>query len=93
MAADIMTRYERYEEALNFFDKASKRKPNNETILMGISNCYRMIAHKCKDDKEKEKLLRESINTLRFLMNISTSALPQAITWSYQDQSHLPIGH
>lgn len=88
---DILTRYERYKEALDVFHEAMKRKPNNDNILMGISNCYRMMAHKSKDEAEKTKLLKESINILRFLMNVSTQSLPQAISWSYQDQAQLPI--
>lgn len=91
LIGDIQTRYEQYSDALATFHEAMKRKPNNDNILMGISNCYRMMAHKSKDEKEKERLLRESINVLRFLMNVSTQSLAQAISWSYQDQAQLPI--
>jgi 2-polyprenyl-3-methyl-5-hydroxy-6-metoxy-1,4-benzoquinol methylase len=90
-AGDVLARYERYDEAREMFHEALKRKPGAPTILMAIANCYRMRALKEKDPTLKDKMLRESINLNRMVMSLSTEFLPQAISWSYHDQSHLPV--
>ena len=87
---DILSRYERYDESLEALKKALHMKPNNPTIIMAISNCHRMKSKKETDPVKKEKLLRESINLLRFVMSTSTEMMPQALTWAYQDMSNLP---
>lgn len=89
--ADILTRYEEYDEAIKMFGLALKRKPNNPTFLMGISNCWRMKAKRTKDEAKKKEYLLKSLNILRFTMTISTEMLPTAISWAYQDEASLPV--
>jgi SAM-dependent methyltransferase len=88
---DVLTRYERYDDALEAFRLALSRKPNNPTILMGISNCYRMKAEREKDQAKKDELLNRSINVLRLIMTTSTEMLPQAISWAYVDESKMSV--
>lgn len=91
LAGDIMTRYERYDEAIDHLNKSLKMKPGNPTTLMAIANCFRMKAMKEKDESKKIEMLKQSISILRFVMTISTEALPQAITWAYHDEALIPI--
>ncbi len=88
---DILSRYERYEESHDMLLEALKYKPNNPTIIMGIANTFRMRGKKEIDPIKKEEFYRKSVNLLRFVMSTSTEMLPQAITWSYQDQACLPL--
>jgi 2-polyprenyl-3-methyl-5-hydroxy-6-metoxy-1,4-benzoquinol methylase len=89
--ADIMTRYERYDEAFDVLSRGLKKKPNSPPMLMGIANCYRMKALKEQDEKKKAELYAKSVNTLRFLLNVSSESLSQALTWIYADEANLPI--
>jgi SAM-dependent methyltransferase len=90
-AADIFQRYERYDDALAYLKDALKMKPGNGSILIQLSNCFRMKALKSKDEAKRRELLSESINILRFVMATSTEALPQALSWSYHDQALIPV--
>jgi len=90
-AGDVLSRYERYDESYECLTKALNKKPNNPTIIMGLSNCYRMKAKKSNDPKVKEELLRKSINLLRFVIATSTEMMPQAISWIYQDEAQLEV--
>lgn len=89
--ADVLTRYERYEEAHNTFNLALRKKTNNPNILLGIANCYRRRAMKEKDQAKKVALLKESINLGRMVMAISTEIMPQALSWIYHDEALLEV--
>jgi 2-polyprenyl-3-methyl-5-hydroxy-6-metoxy-1,4-benzoquinol methylase len=89
--ADVLVRYERYDEAFEVLTKANARKPNSPQILMGMANCYRMKALKETDEEKKAKLFRRSIDILRFLTSISTESIGQALTWIYADEANLPV--
>jgi len=86
---DVLSRYERYDEAQNLLEQAVKIKINNPSILFGLSNCFRMKAKKSLDVDTRNELLRNSINILRFIMTTSTEMMPQAVTWAYHDESLL----
>jgi tetratricopeptide (TPR) repeat protein len=91
LVADIKVRYERYDEAIEYLNRSLKKKPGNPTSLMSLANCFRMKAMKEKDNGKKTEYLKQSINILRFVMTISTESLPQAISWAYNDEAHIPI--
>ena len=87
--ADILSRYERYDDSQKLLEKAVKIKINNPSILFGIANCFRGRAKKLMDQKAKDEQLKNSISVLRFIMSTSTEMMPQAITWAYHDESLL----
>jgi 2-polyprenyl-3-methyl-5-hydroxy-6-metoxy-1,4-benzoquinol methylase len=91
LVGDIKVRYERYDEAIEYLNRSLKKKPGNPTTLMSIANCFRMKALKEKDNGKKVEYLKQSINILRYVMNISTECLPQAISWAYNDEALIPI--
>lgn len=88
-AADVLTRYERYDDAYEKLIRAMAKKPNSPNILLAMANCFRKKAEKEKDSAKRDRFLKESININRFLMNVSTEFLPQAISWAYYDESQL----
>ncbi len=88
---DVLSRYDRYEEAHNAFNLALKKKPNNPTILMGVANCYRKRAMKEKDPVKRELMLRDAINIGRMIMSISTESMGQSLSWVYHDCALLPV--
>jgi SAM-dependent methyltransferase len=89
--ADILSRYERYDEAFECLVKALEKKPNHPTILLSMSNCYRMKAKKTTDEKLKKELLLKSLNILRRILSVSAESLPQVLSWIYHDESNLAI--
>lgn len=90
-SADVVSRYERYPEALKFYNLALNRKPNSAMIIMGISTCYRNMAIKEKDPKLKAAYLKMSLDALQFVRSISLDMTEKAISWMFHDMSYLEI--
>jgi SAM-dependent methyltransferase len=90
-AGDVMLRYEKFEQALKYFNISLKKKPNNPTILLAIGNVYRQKAAREKDPEKKKALLKSAIEVGRFVLNISSETVPQALSWVYYDQAQLPV--
>ncbi len=91
MAGDIYTRYEKFQEAYKLFERALRRKPNNPTILMAMSNCIRQTALREKDEKERIVLLKEALRILERVRETSVELSNQATSWMYHDQSLIPM--
>lgn len=91
MAADILMRYHKYNEALKYLQEALSRKPKCETTIIGISNCYRQLAKQAQNPKDKSQFLSLSRNMMVFLKENSLSAFGNAVTWIYYDNALIPM--
>lgn len=90
-AADVLSRYERYDDSIVALEESLKKKPNNAACLLALSNCYRMKALKHTDVEKRTALLKKSIGILRFILNITSENFAQIITWIYHDEALIPV--
>ncbi len=90
-AGDVMTRYEKWDLAFDYFTRALRRKPNSPTILMAMSNCLRQKALREKDQVLKETLLNQALGILAHVRATSLELSATAISWMYHDQSLITI--
>lgn len=89
LAGEVMTRYERYDEALEYLEKALKKKPNASTILFNMSNCYRGLAMKEIDVQKKDEYLNRSIHILKFVQDNAQEMRERCQTWMFHDMAML----
>lgn len=91
LLGDLRSRYEKYDEALDYFNRGLKYKPNNPTIIMGISNCYRLKAKKEKDPIRKAEYVKASMDALQFIRQSSMEFKNKAISWLFHDATMLDL--
>jgi len=91
LAGDISMRYGKHPEALKFFEQCLAKKPNSAAVLGAMSHCLRQMADKSNDPAEKEHLISEAREMMRYLKQIDMSIVGDATTWIYQDNANLPI--
>lgn len=84
-AADVLSRYERYDEALELFGKALNKKPNAPTVIMGMSSCYRSLAMKEKDQKKRANYIKKSLDALNFVRQTSLELRDKSTSWLFHD--------
>lgn len=88
---DVLTRYERYDEAREVIKRALKRKPNSPSILMSLANTYRMKGRKANDQKEKIENTKIAADISTLVMDTSTEMKPQAMSWLFQDLAAIEL--
>lgn len=91
LAGDILTRYEKYEDSYKFLERALARRPNNPTVLLGMSNCLRQLALREADEAKKITLFKRSLEILYRIRSTSVECAPQATSWIYHDQAQIPF--
>lgn len=90
-SADILMRYDKYQEALEYLKNALIRRPKCETTLGAISNCYRMLSKKSNDAHEKIEFLKQSRDIMQFMKANCLNAFANATTWIYNDNASIPM--
>ncbi len=88
-AADIASRYNQFDYAIDYFARALEIKPNSPNILIGLANVHRQKSMLTKDPAEKNACLRECIKILRHVRATSMELAPQAVTWLFRDEANL----
>ena len=91
LGADLLMRYDKYQEALNYLKMALVRRPKCETALGAISNCYRSLAKKSNDAEDKIRYLKESRDIMKFIKDNCLSGYANSITWIYSDNAQIPM--
>ena len=90
MAADIYMRYDKWELALKFLDKALAMKPGLEKYMISAANVLLKMADKEQDVNERLKLVNEARNILRQCKSTSMQAVPQCTDMIYKANAILP---
>lgn len=90
-AGDISMRYDEWHTAIDYFQKAVKLKPRDPAALMALGNCFRHIANKSKDPKEKLHFFVEAREITKFLKTVSFQHSHEAMTWIFNDNARIPM--
>ena len=91
LGADVLMRYDKYLEALNYLKLALQRRPKCETSLGAISNCYRMLAKKSQNKEERINYLKQSRDIMKFMKDNCLNGFANAVTWIYSDNANIPM--
>lgn len=94
LAADINTRYEKYSEAIKFFEKMLELRPGFAPAIKGISHALRQVAHgELRSGRTKDGLkhLAKAREVARFLRQVSDADVNESINWTFDDNSRLPM--
>jgi len=91
LAADICMRYDLYERALEYWQKAIYCRPGSGYCLGPISHCFRRLADMEKDPKSKEALRRKAAEVTKHWIQCDIESRPEAMNWLYFDQSKIPL--
>jgi len=90
-AGDIMSRYEKNDEAIKYLQLALKKKPNSPETIMAIAQAYRQKAFKEKDLSLRAKYVKLSLDALDFIRNTSMEMHDKAMTWMFHDYTLLDV--
>lgn len=91
MAADICMRYSRWDSAIDYLGKSLDMVPLNNSALQNLAQCFRQKSIQALDLNSKYGLLIEARNMCRKLQEVSLQNIPDAITWAFHDNAHLPM--
>lgn len=91
LGADLLMRYDKYHEALNYLKIALTKRPKCETALGAISNCYRMLAKNANDKGEKIEFIKQSRDIMRFMKDNCLNSFANSVTWIYSDNAIIPM--
>lgn len=90
-AADLSMRYDKFELALEYLQKTLELRPNNPKSLYDISNCFRSIAVRVEDPKQKAHYFEESRRAMRQLRQTSMQHRDDSINWIFHDNANIPM--
>lgn len=93
LVMDIYMRYEDYNTAAAWAQKALELRPNHPIFLMCLTQCLRQIAARTADPNEKAKIITEARECSRHLRDIDMQMRPEATNWIYKDNADLPMPH
>ncbi len=88
-AADLCTRYEQYEEAVEHLEKCLELRPNNPPSLMALSQVFRQMAIRSKGD-QRIHFFKEARTASRHLSKVSRQHEPDCVSWIYSDDAEIP---
>lgn len=89
-AADICTRYERYEKALDHLQIRNVMQPNSTDTFGMFGTVFRELSKRAEKEDEKLKLLLEAKKVTEILKSISSQTYSEAMNWIMLDNSKIP---
>lgn len=89
--ADLAMRYDRYELALQYWQKCINVSPGSGSVLAPITHCYRRLAEKTKDPKAVTALRQKSVEITRHWLTMDLESRAEAVNWLYFDLSKLRL--
>lgn len=89
--ADIYRRYDKWEDAINWFNKALEFKPNEPNMLKQIASILRIMSQKTPSESEKYNLISDSANLMNFIREACFQDQFEALNWMLDDYSRLPL--
>ena len=90
MAVDIYMRYDEYESAMEYIEKALEVRPNQAPFLTALAHCLNQLSLRDKDAEKKIKLLTESRDVWKYIRDVDEQCKAEATNWIYQINSELP---
>lgn len=93
LAMDIHMRYEDYETAARWAQKALELRPNHVVFLMALTQCFRQIGARSTNPEDKIKMITEARECARYMRDIDMQIRPEATNWIYKDNADLPMPH
>jgi tetratricopeptide (TPR) repeat protein len=91
MQADIYMRYNKPDKALPILEKVLDLKPKCEPAILGMVNCYRVLAQTEKDEKKKSDYLNSARGLAVFCKNSCLSTFAEAQSMVYTVNAEIPI--
>lgn len=88
--ADIYARYDKWDVAVEYLDKANSLKPNSPHVFTLLSNCFRQMAEHSATEDDRIKFYEKARETGNILKSISMQAHNEAVNWIMFDNSKLP---
>lgn len=89
--ADLAMRYDRYELALEYWQKCVYARPGAGYVLAPITHCFRRLADTAKDAKSVLALRKKSADVTRHWMECDPESRGEALSWLYFDLSKIPL--
>jgi tetratricopeptide (TPR) repeat protein len=90
IAADICLRYEAFDLALDHIDKANALRPNQASVFIKTSECYRMLGKRSKDPAERVKFFTMAREACLLARSFDSSFFNQATSLIMQDNARIP---
>jgi SAM-dependent methyltransferase len=90
-AGDLGLRYDQFSYAAEVLGKCDSMRPGRGQILLAISQCYREMAKREPDIRQKAKLFGNATGLCAAAAKLDLQARPEATNWIYFDQAQMPI--
>lgn len=89
-SADICTRYERYEEALEHLRIRNEMTPGMPDTFSMFGTIFRELSKRAKSPADKVRFLKEAKNVTEILKQVSSQTYAEAMNWIMLDNSKIP---
>lgn len=89
-AGDIHMRYDKWDEAIQLFDKTLQLRPYDVQALMAIGNCLRARSKAAPNPHAQIKLRHDAMNLTRVVEKNSLQSRYDAINWAMSDAAEIP---
>lgn len=89
--AEVHMRYNKFLEALALLDKAMTMKPRSSMIINMKAQCFRQMASKATNEKDRIDLLLNARNEARLILQANDQGRDEARNWVYADNSNIPM--
>lgn len=90
LAADVCTRYEQYEKALEHLKIRNQMSPNMPDTFVMVATCFREMGKRASSKEDRIKFIKEARNSTEILKSISSQAYAEAMNWIMLDNSKIP---
>lgn len=90
---DIHMRYEKWDDAIAFFDRTMKLRPMEAGAVMGMAHCLRQKAQRVPDARLRAKLRQDAMGVVLLNEKHSLQNRYDAITWAMDDAANIPTPH
>jgi len=91
IAGDISLRYNKFKNALDYFNLSLHMKPNNPGCLINLAHTFRRLGETSETEEDKIKFFKESRRTMLFLKDRSLAHLEECTNWIFRDDANIPI--
>lgn len=89
--ADLCMRYSQWEKAIELIELSVKLRPQDPPAMLALAHCFRQMAEKSTQLKDKVRFFKEAREVTKFLKTTSFQNVHDAQTWIMNDNSRLPM--
>ena len=90
LAADICSRYDLYEKAIEHLNAGNQMRPNLPQTFAMLANAFRALASNALDADAKVKFYEQARKASQILGEISSQHKGEATTWMMFDNANIP---